>query len=110
MDNQHLRAIILKLQDRLSDDDRRRLHFFLGNDVPRRVRDDPTLSGTLCLMESLFDQDKINEQDFTFLIHAFDEIRCIDAAKLLRGKRLFPIDLYLMMSNSSRTYETNAAS
>jgi hypothetical protein len=37
-------------------------------------------------MESLFDQDKINEGDFTFLINAFDEIRCTDAVKLLRGK------------------------
>ena len=86
MDSHHLRAIILKLQDRLSDDDRKRLHFFLGNDVPRRIRDDPTLTGTLSLMESLFDQDKINEQDFTFLINAFDEIQCLDAVKLLRGK------------------------
>jgi hypothetical protein len=74
----------LKLQDRLSDDDRKCLHFFLGNDVPRRIRDDPSLGGTLRLMESLFDQDKINKQDFTFLINACDEIRCIDAVKLLR--------------------------
>lgn len=36
-------------------------------------------------MDSLIDQDKINEQDFTFLINAFDEIQCIDAAKLLKG-------------------------
>jgi hypothetical protein len=86
MDCQHLRPIILKLQDRLSDDDRRSLHFFLGNDVPRRIRDDPSLGGTLCLLESLFDQDKINEQDITFLIDAFGEIQCIDAAKRLRGK------------------------
>ncbi|CAF1445667.1 unnamed protein product, partial [Adineta ricciae] len=84
MDSHRLRAIILKLQDRLSDDDRKRLHFYLGNDVPRRIRDDPTLGGTLSLMESLFDQDKINENDITFLINAFDEIQCIDAVKLLR--------------------------
>ncbi|CAF1368198.1 unnamed protein product [Adineta steineri] len=84
MDNHHLRAIILKLQDRLSNDDRKRLHFYLGNDVPRRIRDDPTLSGTLSLMDSLFDQDKVNEKDFSFLINAFDEIQCIDAVKLLR--------------------------
>ena len=64
MDNHRLRAIILKLQDRLSNDDRKRLHFYLGNDVPRRIRDDPTLSGTLSLMDSLFDQDKVNEKDF----------------------------------------------
>lgn len=89
MDNHHLRAIILKLQDRLSDNDRIRLHFFLGDDVPRRIRDDPSLAGTLSLMESLFDQDKINENDFSFLIHAFEQIRCIDAVKLLKGKCLF---------------------
>jgi hypothetical protein len=89
MNNRHLRALIVRLQDRLSEDDRKRLHFFLGNDVPRRVRDDPSLGGTLCLMESLFDQDKINEDDFTFLINAFDEIQCLDAVKLLRGNILF---------------------
>lgn len=89
MDHQQLRATLIKLQDYLTDDDRRRLHFFLGNDVPRRIRDDPTLSGTLSLMESLFDQDKINEQDFTLLIHAFQQIRCLDAAKLLQGSREF---------------------
>ena len=85
MDNYKCRSILLKLQDRLSDDDRKRLHFFLGNDVPRRIRDDPSLTGTLSLIESLFDQDKISEQDFTFLIKTFDEIQCKDAAQLLRS-------------------------
>ncbi|CAF1624460.1 unnamed protein product [Adineta ricciae] len=84
MDNIRLRSIILNLQDRLSNDDRKRLHFYLGHDVPRRIRDDPTLGGTLALMDSLFDQDKINEQDFTYLIKTFDEIRCFDAVKLLK--------------------------
>ena len=86
MDAYRLRAILLKLQDRLSNDDRKRLHFYLGHDVPRRIRDDPSLGGTLSLMESLFDQDKINEKDFTFLIDAFDEIQCLDAVKLLKGE------------------------
>jgi len=36
-------------------------------------------------MDSLFDQDKINEQDFTFLIRAFEQIQCIDAVNLLKG-------------------------
>jgi hypothetical protein len=91
MDTHHLRSIILKLQDRLSDNDRQRLHFFLGNDVPRVIRDNSTLSGTLNLMESLFDQDKISEKDFTFLIYAFHEIRCFDAVKLLKGILRFSI-------------------
>jgi len=72
MDHQQLRSIIIKLETRLSDDDRERLHFYLGNDVPRKIRDDASLRGTLRLMDSLFDQDKINEQDFTFLIRAFE--------------------------------------
>ncbi len=100
MDNHHLRGILLKLESRLSDDDRKRLHFFLGNDVPRRIRDDPSLGGTLSLMESLFDQDKINEHGFTFLINAFDEIQCFDTVKLLRDNvflliniSLFPVDI-----------------
>jgi hypothetical protein len=89
MDNCYLRAVLLKLQDRLSDVDRRRLHFFLGNDVSRRFRDDPTLDDTISLIESLFDQNKINEQDLSLLINALDEIKCTDAAKLLRGTILF---------------------
>ena len=85
MDHQQLRSIIIKLESRLSDDDRERLHFYLGNDVPRKIRDDASLRGTLRLMDSLFDQDKINEQDFTFLIRAFEQIQCRDAVSLLKG-------------------------
>jgi hypothetical protein len=106
MDSHRLRAIILRLQDRLSNDDRKRLHFYLGNDVPRRIRDDPSLSGTLSLMDSLFDQDKINEKDFTFLINAFDEIQCIDAVKLLRGN--FFSHQFVIVFCQSRIFKTNS--
>ena len=85
MDRAHLRGVLLNLLSRLTDDDRKRLHRYLGNEVPARIRVDPTLSGTLKLIDSLFDQDKINEKEFTFLINALDEVQCIDAAKLLRG-------------------------
>jgi hypothetical protein len=107
MDNQQFRGILLKLQDRLSDNDRKRLHFFFGNDVPRRIRDDPTLGGTLSLMDSLFDQDKINEQDFTFLIKAFQEIQCMDAAKLLKGEFSLS-DPSHSVSDVPRSHETIA--
>jgi hypothetical protein len=89
MDDSRLRAIIVKLQDRLSDDDRKRLHFYLGDVVPRRIRDDPSLGGTLSLMESLFERDKISGKDFTFLINAFDKIQRLDAVNLLKGSLLF---------------------
>jgi hypothetical protein len=36
-------------------------------------------------MQSLFDQDKINEKDFTLLIDAFKQIQCFDAVNLLKG-------------------------
>lgn len=83
--NCRLREILVKIQDRLSDDDRKRFHFYLGDDVPRRIRDDPTLFGTLSLMQSLIDQDKINEKDFTYLTNAFQAIGCYDLAHILRG-------------------------
>ncbi|CAF2521725.1 unnamed protein product [Rotaria sp. Silwood2] len=95
MDNSHLRGIILKLQDCLSDNDRQRLHFFLGDTVPRPIRDDQTLNGTLRLMESLFDQDKINERDVTFLTNAFAAIQCVDAVKLLNGILIHLINILI---------------
>ena len=91
MDDHHLRSILLNLHSRLSDSDRERLHFYLQNDVPRPLVDDSSLSGTLRLMQSLFDQDKINENDFTFLINVFEQIRCFDAANLLKGSNYFLI-------------------
>ncbi|CAF0748909.1 unnamed protein product [Rotaria sordida] len=53
------------------------------------LRDDPTLGGILNLLESLFDQAKINEQDFDYLIHAFNEIHCYEGIEaILYGERL----------------------
>jgi hypothetical protein len=89
MDNHHLCSILLNLQDRLSNDDRERLDLYLKNDVPRPIGDDLTLNETLKLIESFFDQDNINEKDFTLLIDAFKQIQCFDAVNLLQGFILF---------------------
>ncbi|CAF2406824.1 unnamed protein product [Rotaria sp. Silwood2] len=89
MDEQFdFRALLLKLQDCLSDNDRRRLHFIFGDTIPRHLRDDPTLGGTLSLLESLFDQAIISEQDFDYLIRAFNEIHCHQAVKRLKEHQL----------------------
>jgi hypothetical protein len=85
MDNHHLRSILLNLQYRLSGNDRKQLHFYLKNDVQRPAGDDSTLCGTLKLIQSFFDQDNINEKDFTLLIDAFKQIQCFDAVNLLKG-------------------------
>ena len=87
MDHQFdLRALLVKVQDCLSDSDRCRLHFLFGDIIPRKLRDDPSISGTLNLLESLFDQDKINDQDLSLLVEAFREISCYDAVKRLEGR------------------------
>ena len=86
MNNHRLRSVLLNLICRLSDRDRECLHFFLKNDVPRPLSDDSTFSGTLRLMQSLFDQEKISDQDFTLLIETFKELRCSDAVISLRGR------------------------
>ena len=77
------RALLLKFQDCLSNDDRHRLHFLVGDIIPRHPRDDPSIGGTLSTLESLFDRGKISEQDFDYLIEAFREIRCYDAVRRL---------------------------
>ncbi|CAF4599461.1 unnamed protein product, partial [Rotaria sp. Silwood1] len=78
------RVLLLKLQDYLSDNDRRRLHFIVDDTIPRHLRDDSTLGGTLSLLESLFDQAKISEQDFNYLIRAFNEKHYYEGVKRLQ--------------------------
>jgi hypothetical protein len=79
------RAVLLKIQDFLSQSDRSRFNFLLGEDVPRNLRDDPSLCGALRVLESLLDRAIINDQDCTYLIKAFKQIQCHDAAKRLQG-------------------------
>ncbi|UJR29627.1 hypothetical protein I4U23_017175 [Adineta vaga] len=83
MDTQRLRVILLDIQDHLSNEDRSRLHFYLGGVVPRRFRDDPSLTGTLNIMERLIEERRISEKDLTFLIDAFDQIHSFFVTKLL---------------------------
>ncbi len=67
----YFRTLLIKLQDSLSDTDRYRLHFLFGNIIPRKLCDDPSISGILNLLELLFDRGLINDQDFDNLIKAF---------------------------------------
>jgi hypothetical protein len=83
MDNDQ--TVILQLKNRLNENDRERLQLFLGDDIPRRLKEDSSLSGIFNRIQSLLDQDQIDEQEFIFLISAFEKIQCYDAANLLRG-------------------------
>ena len=54
-----LRELLLSLSDALTDDDRRRLHFAIGDEVPRRIRQYSDVDGTLKVFEHLIDNGKI---------------------------------------------------
>ena len=82
-EQQPLRQVLLKIQDLLSNEDRERLHFLLGNHVPKQYREDPSLGGTLRVLETLLDREIINEADCHYLIKALKEISCFQAAKQL---------------------------
>ena len=79
------RQLLLDILNTLSDDDRHSLHFLIGNDISRRIRENASFNGTLDLLESLFDRDKISRQHFDYLIQRFQGIGCEAAAKRLRG-------------------------
>ncbi|CAF1603375.1 unnamed protein product, partial [Didymodactylos carnosus] len=63
----------------LSEEECRKLKFLLGKDIPRRIRDDPTIGGTLDLFEQLLERCKIPAKEFKYLIEAFEGIKCIVA-------------------------------
>ena len=64
-------GLLVKLQDELSNSDRHRLHCLFGSIIPGRLRDDPSISGTLNLLELLFDHGLIDDHHFDSLIQAY---------------------------------------
>lgn len=79
------RLILTEVDEDLSDQDRKRLHFVIGNVIPKRLREHPTVADTVILWETLFERGKISSDDFQFLIDTFDGIGCHRAARKLRG-------------------------
>ena len=79
------RALLVKIQDLLSDNDRHRLHCLLGEDVTQHLRDDSSLNGRLYLVDSLLKNRFISDPDCDDLIDAFKTLQCVDAAKRLQG-------------------------
>jgi hypothetical protein len=86
MDINRLHEILLKLQERISKDDRQRLNFFLGDNITQRLQEDLSLRSALSTILFLFDQDNINQEDMILLINAANEIHCTDFAQYLKRK------------------------
>jgi hypothetical protein len=84
MNNHDLREILMKIQDRLSDNDRKQLYFLLHQDKA-------SLDDTLCPTHP----DHINEENITYLIKLFETIQCHEAVQLLNGNFFFSIYISL---------------
>ncbi|CAF1665586.1 unnamed protein product, partial [Adineta ricciae] len=78
------RAVLINIQDLLSNTDRERLNFLLGEDVPKTLREDASVGGSFRILEHLFQKTMITNQDCDYLIEAFMNIHCHDAAKRLK--------------------------
>ena len=80
-----LRTFLVKLFDQLSDHDRQGLHYSLGNQIPGNCPNRCTPSDSLKLLDSLFEQNLISEENFDYLIDIFERIRCDRVVDQLRG-------------------------
>jgi hypothetical protein len=92
-DNYWLRSVLIQLQNLLSDTDRQRLHFLFSDDVPRRIREDSTVNGSLNLMDILIEQGKISTSDLSVLIEACEALKFVAAARFLDGVCAFVVCL-----------------
>lgn len=90
MNEMDLRALLIQFQDCLSDVDRCRLHFFFGDQIPRQIRDDSSINGTLHLLQTLFDRGLIDPDDLSYLIKAFRQIHRDDLSQRLQGSSSSP--------------------
>lgn len=81
----HFRAVLIDILDRLGSNDRKKLTFLLGDDIEGCLRDEPTIGKTLDIFQQLLDRGKISDENFNFLIDAFQRIKCHQAAKSLKG-------------------------
>jgi hypothetical protein len=82
------RIVLLKIQNRLTDSDRKQLHFAFGEDIPRRLRENGSLETALDALQILFDRLKISRNNYDYLVRALEAIERHDCAQRLRGKIL----------------------
>ncbi|CAF3416770.1 unnamed protein product [Rotaria sp. Silwood1] len=94
------RALLINLFNQLADNDRQALHFVVGNKVPRKDRDNCTPSGSLNLLDSLFDRNLITGQNFDYLINVFEQINCNDISEQLKEYKLHSIKTSIAASIS----------
>ncbi len=87
-DDFEFRAVLIKIQNSLTDIDRKQLHFTFGEDIPRRLQSDGSLDTALEVLSALFDRLKISKDNYDYLVHGLRAIERHDCAERLLSKRL----------------------
>ncbi|CAF1305876.1 unnamed protein product [Didymodactylos carnosus] len=72
------RGILLKMVEDLSDLDRRKFYFILGDIIPRRLRDNVSIESSIEVLEILFDILRLSDNTLSYLIHALEQIQRSD--------------------------------
>jgi len=83
------RVLLANIPHTLSDDERKLFSFVIGDIVSRVDRDNNTLGGILNIIESLFQQEIITEDNLDFLIKVFDAINVKTAVRRLKGLLMY---------------------
>lgn len=83
------RAVLLKIEDLLSSDDRMKLHFLFGENIPRVLRENGSLEESIRVLQTLFERMKISSENFEYLLAGLRAIQRFDCVKQLEGKDFF---------------------
>ena len=83
----YFRLVLIKVQESLTDSDRKQLHFLFSDDIPRHLQSDGSLETSLEVLQTLCDRLKISSDNVDYLIKGLKAIRRDDCAQLLTGKR-----------------------
>jgi hypothetical protein len=81
-------VVLLKIQNKLTDSDRKQLHFAFCEDIPRRLQENDSLDTALNELGILFDHLEISKNNYDYLAHALEAIELHDCDQRLRGKIL----------------------
>jgi hypothetical protein len=65
------RELLINLEDEMSNEDRKKFVFMLGDDIPRRKRDEPLVE----IFTILIDRGRISQTDCSYLLTIFDKIK-----------------------------------
>jgi hypothetical protein len=70
------RVLLLEVEDEMSIEERKKFVFLLGDDVPRRMRDEPLVE----IFTILIDRGHISERNCSYLQKKFEQMKLLKLA------------------------------